>query len=157
MSFGRFRIRDLHEANLVALQVAHLCPQPERAVTGISELLLNAVEHGNLKIGYQEKGRLMRNGQWREEIQRRLDAVENTAGYIELEFDVNADRVLIRVRDQGDGFDWRPYLELDPARAFDPHGRGIALARLSSFDTLEFRGKGNEVFATVTKRLGDWE
>ena len=34
-----------------------------------------------------------------------------------------------------------------------PHGRGIALARLSSFDALEYVGKGNEVVATVKKRL----
>ncbi len=156
MSFGRFRIRDLQEAKLVSLQVAHLCPEPQRVVGGISELLLNALEHGNLKIGYQEKGRLMRNGQWQQEIQRRLEAVENINGYVELEFDVSAERVLIRVRDQGDGFDWRPYLELDPERAFDPHGRGIALARLSSFDSLAYRNNGNEVLATVSKRRGDW-
>lgn len=153
MSFGRFRIRDLQEANLVALQVAHLCPDPQRVVSGISELLLNALEHGNLAVGYAEKSRLMRSGRWQQEIEQRLGAAENSSAYIELEFDVHPERVEIRVRDQGDGFDWRPYLELDPARAFDPHGRGIALARLSSFDSLEYQGKGNEVLATVGKRL----
>lgn len=156
MNFGRFRIRDLQEAKLVALQVAHLCPEPQRVVSGISELLLNALEHGNLKIGYREKGRLIRNGRWQAEIQRRLEAVENADGYVELEFDVSADRVLIRVRDQGDGFDWRPFLEFDSERAFEPHGRGIALARLSSFDSLEYRNNGNEVLASVNKRRGDW-
>ncbi len=55
MSFGLFKIHDLQECNLVASQVAHLCPQPHRVVTGISELLINALEHGNLKIGYAEK------------------------------------------------------------------------------------------------------
>jgi len=153
MSFGRFRIRNLQEANLVALQVAHLCPDPARVVTGISELLLNALEHGNLKIGYHEKSRLMRNGEWQREVQRRLDACDTRSCYIELEFDVTAERVLIRIRDQGDGFDWLPYLDFDPKRAFDPHGRGIALARLTSFDELQYVGRGNEVIATVIKRL----
>ena len=153
MSFGRFRIRNLQEANLVALQVAHLCPDPPRVVTGISELLLNALEHGNLKIGYQEKSRLMRNGEWQSEVQRRLDASDSRACYIDLEFDVSAERVLIRILDQGDGFDWLPYLDFDPRRAFDSHGRGIALARLTSFDALEYIGTGNEVVATVNKRL----
>lgn len=152
MSFGRFRIRNLQEANLVALQVAHLCPDPTRVVTGISELLVNALEHGNLKIGYDEKSRLMRNGEWQREVQRRLDDADPRA-YIELEFDVSAERVLIRIRDQGDGFDWLPYLDFDPVRAFDPHGRGIALARLTSFDALDYQGNGNEVVATVNKRL----
>ena len=153
MNFGRFRIRDLQEAKLVALQVAHLCPEPQRAVTGISELLLNALEHGNLGIGYHEKGHLMRGGQWQREIERRLGASANRGAYVELEFDVSKERVQILVRDQGQGFDWNPYLELDPERAFDPHGRGIALARLSSFDSLEYRGNGNEVLAVIIKHL----
>jgi anti-sigma regulatory factor (Ser/Thr protein kinase) len=122
-------------------------------VTGISELLVNALEHGNLKIGYAEKSNLMRSGTWQMEVERRLSAKENIDGYIELEFKVEADTVQIRIRDQGKGFDWTPFLDLDPERAFDPHGRGIAMARLSSFDDLEYLGDGNEVLATVNKSL----
>lgn len=153
MNFGRFRIQNLRECNLVASQVAHLCPEPHRVVTGISELLINALEHGNLKIGYDEKSELMRRGIWQIEIERRLNAPEYRGGYVELEFTVSADRFQIRIRDQGQGFDWRPYLDLDPNRAFDPHGRGIAVARLSSFDDLEYIEPGNEVIATVRKKL----
>jgi len=87
------------------------------------------------------------------EVERRLNASENIEGYIELEFEVAADTVQIRIRDQGPGFDWTPYMDFDPDRAFDPHGRGIAVARLSSFDELEFIGGGNEVLATVIKGL----
>ena len=153
MTFGRFRIHNLHECNLVASQVAHLCPEPHRVVTGISELLINALEHGNLKIGYEEKSNLMRRGMWQIEVDRRLNAKENAGGFIELEFQVATDTVQIRVRDQGRGFDWTPYMDFDPDRAFDPHGRGIAVARLSSFDDLEYIGVGNEVVATVKKGL----
>lgn len=153
MTFGRFRIHDLQQCNLVATQVAHLCPQPQRVVTGICELLVNALEHGNLKIGYAEKNNLMRSGNWQMEIERRLSASENTDGFIELEFKVEADTVQIRIRDQGQGFDWTPYMDFDPQRASDPHGRGIAMARLSSFDDLEYLGDGNEVVATVNKGL----
>ena len=153
MTFGRFRIHNLHECNLVASQVAHLCPAPHRVVTGISELLINALEHGNLKIGYEEKSNLMRRGMWQIEVDRRLNASENIGGFIELEFQVATDTVQIRIRDQGAGFDWTPYMDFDPDRAFDPHGRGIAVARLSSFDDLEYVGVGNEVVATVRKGL----
>jgi DNA-binding response OmpR family regulator len=153
MSFGRFKIRNLHECHLVASQVAQLCPAPHRVVTGISELLVNALEHGNLKIGYEEKSNLMRRGMWQIEVDRRLNARENVGGFIELEFQVAADTVQIRLRDQGTGFDWTPYMDFDPDRAFDPHGRGIAVARLSSFDDLEYIGVGNEVVATVKKGL----
>jgi len=153
MTFGRFKIHNLHECSLVASQVAHLCPAPHRVITGISELLINALEHGNLKIGYEEKSKLMRRGMWQIEIDRRLNASENIGGFIELEFQVASDMVQIRIRDQGPGFDWTPYMDFDPDRAFDPHGRGIAVARLSSFDDLEYIGVGNEVVATVKKGL----
>ena len=86
-------------------------------------------------------------------VDRRLNARENVGGFIELEFQVAADTVQIRIRDQGAGFDWTPYMDFDPDRAFDPHGRGIAVARLSSFDDLEYIGVGNEVVATVKKGL----
>jgi DNA-binding response OmpR family regulator len=153
MSFGRFKIQNLRECNLVASQVAHLCPEPHRVVTGISELLINALEHGNLKIGYKEKTNLMRRGMWQIEVEKRLHSIENFGGYVELEFSVTFDSILIWVRDQGNGFDSAPYMDFDPDRAFDPHGRGIAVARLSSFDDLEYIGVGNEVLATVKKRL----
>lgn len=153
MNFGRFRIHNLRECNLVASQVAHLCPEPHRVVTGISELLINALEHGNLRIGYHEKSNLMRSGMWQIEVEKRLNARENLGGFIELEFNVAAETVQIRIRDQGPGFDWTPYMDFDPGRAFDPHGRGIAVARLSSFDDLEYIGDGNEVVATVKKGL----
>jgi len=153
MTFGRFKIRNLLQCNLVASQVAHLCPQPHRVVTGISELLINALEHGNRRIGYDEKSKLMRSGMWQLEIERRLKSKQNSGGFIELEFNVHAESVQIRIRDQGQGFDWTPYMDFDPDRAFDPHGRGIAVARLSSFDDLEYIGEGNEVIATVKRSL----
>ncbi len=152
MSFGRFKIHNLRECSLVASQVAHLCPEPHRVVTGISELLINALEHGNLKIGYQAKSDLMRRGMWQIEVEKRLHSSDNIGAYIELEFNVTVDKIQIRIRDQGVGFDWTPYMDFDPDRAFDPHGRGIAVARLSSFDDLEYIGEGNEVVATVNKR-----
>ena len=95
----------------------------------------------------------MRRGMWQIEVDRRLNASENIGGFIELEFQVASDMVQIRIRDQGPGFDWTPYMDFDPDRAFDPHGRGIAVARLSSFDDLEYIGVGNEVVATVKKGL----
>jgi len=35
--------------------------------------LINAVEHGNLQIGYELKTQLVAEGRWREEIERRQD------------------------------------------------------------------------------------
>lgn len=49
----------------------------------------------------------------------------------------------------GEGFNWKKYLDIDPSRATDNHGRGIAQARAISFDEITFNTKGNKVTAIV--------
>ena len=51
--------------------------------------------------------------------------------------------------EQGKGFDWSKFLSFDPDRAFDPNGRGIAMARTMSFSSLEYQGCGNVVVARI--------
>ena len=55
----------------------------------------------------------------------------------------------ITITDQGVGFDCQSYLTIDENRAFDSHGRGIAMAKMLSFDGLEYRGVGNQVVCTL--------
>lgn len=150
---GTFRFRDLEEGRLLADYLARACPQPERVVQGLQELLVNAVEHGNLGIRYEEKSRLILEGAWHEEVLRRLDMPEYSAREVEVDFLRGPERLQFTIRDQGQGFDWRGYLDFAPERAFDLHGRGIAMAAKLSFDGLEYQGNGNTVLAWV--KAGD--
>jgi len=59
------------------------------------------------------------------------------------------DSVAVRITDQGEGFDWQDYLHIDPSRAADNHGRGIAQANVISFDELEFNTRGNQLTASA--------
>ncbi len=52
---GYFSIRSTEDANTLAVQLASFCPDPIKSVLGLGELLVNAVEHGNLGITYSEK------------------------------------------------------------------------------------------------------
>lgn len=153
MQTGVFHFRDLDEGRLLANYLARACPEPERAVQGLQELLVNAVEHGNLGISYAEKGKLLMEGVWQEEVQRRLTLPEYQDRLVEINFQRLPETLNFTIQDQGDGFDWQAYLDFSPDRAFDLHGRGIALARKLSFDHLEYRGKGNGVTATVNLNL----
>lgn len=146
---GEFRVRTLDDARELAALMAQLCPQPGVAVLGLSELLINAIEHGNLGIDYEEKSRLKREDRWESEIARRLALPENARRFASLAFAIEPAEISFTIRDCGAGFDWRAYLDLDPTRAYDPNGRGIALARHLSFSGLEFLGNGNTVCARV--------
>lgn len=149
MSEGVFKLRGLDEAIEIASLVSSALPDPHRVVMGLSELIVNGIEHGNLGISYAEKGRLLREGLWQSEIERRLALPEHRHKHVTVTFKRLEHMAMIKVEDQGAGFNWQPYLELAPERAFDPHGRGISMARMVSFDNLEYKGKGNVVVVCV--------
>ena len=145
-----FTFRTLEEGRTLAALLAKACPNPERAALGLCELLVNAVEHGNLGIDYDRKGELNSAGRWADEVAQRLAQPENADKKVNVTLERTRTEVKITILDQGRGFDWLAYLELDPTRAFDSHGRGIAMARRLSFGDLQFRQGGREVEARIS-------
>lgn len=144
-----FRIRSLADAHILAGSLARMHPILAKAGLGLLELLVNAIEHGNLGIDYQEKSRFILEERLHEELEQRFARPENQAKSVEVECERFPDAYRFTIRDQGAGFEWERYLDFDIERAFDPNGRGIAMARKISFDTLEYQGNGNTVVATV--------
>lgn len=148
---GEFRIRTLEEARVLASFIALLGPQPDMLAMGLSELLVNGVEHGNLGIEFSEKSRLRESDSWEEEIARRLALPENRDKVVRLRVRSDDSRWVFEIRDDGEGFDWRKFLDFDPERAFAPNGRGIALSRQLAFASLTYLPPGNQVVVTVAK------
>ncbi len=148
----KYVFRTLAEAEQLASFIANCFPDPNRVITGIAELLVNAVEHGSLGITYEEKTEIIKNGTWRQEIYRREAMPENMKKEVEVTYWKRADGYYMAVKDEGPGFDWREYIELSPARASDNHGRGIAQARMTSFDKLSYNEAGNKVTAFVNAK-----
>jgi DNA-binding response OmpR family regulator len=149
MEQSRFRFRTLEEARNLAFLIANCFPEPESVVYGLNELLINAIEHGNLGITYSEKTQLVIEGRLFEEIDRRLDQTDNREKWAYLAFEAAEQEISVRIKDQGRGFDWRQYMNISPERATHPHGRGIATSRLMSFTAMEYVGCGNEVVCRV--------
>lgn len=154
---GIFHFRSLNEAQDLALLISNACPSPGQVLTGLSELMINAIEHGNLGITYAEKTELVASGRWRDEVERRLAMPENAAKFATLEFANLGGEIMISLCDQGPGFDWKNYLEVAIDRIGDNHGRGIAMAKILSFDSLEFIGKGNKVVAKIVLQELDFQ
>jgi DNA-binding response OmpR family regulator len=149
LDVAEFEFHTLRQAADLALSLAGLCPDPASAAMGLSELLVNAVEHGNLGIGYAEKSEMRRNDTWEREVEARLRDPVLGARRARVNFRRTSDALTFTISDEGDGFDWRSFLEFAPERAFGPNGRGIAMARLASFASLDYRDRGNIVVATV--------
>ncbi len=142
---GTFTYRTPDQARILATLLSQACPAPEHAALGLWEMLINAVEHGNLEISYGRKTELLDAGQMETEIQARLEQEPYASRRVVVGFERRGPQVTITITDEGPGFDWRRYLELDATRAFHSHGRGIAMARQLSFTSVEYRGRGNEV------------
>jgi CheY-like chemotaxis protein/anti-sigma regulatory factor (Ser/Thr protein kinase) len=151
---GRFRIQTLSDAYDLAILIAQACPQSEKVAFGLNELMVNAVEHGNLQIGYEEKTRLQEADQWEEEISRRQALFENVNKFVEVVFDRSPEQIQLTVTDLGSGFDWRDYQEIKAERLLESHGRGIAMAKSLSFDHLEYLGTGNQVLCVINLAPG---
>lgn len=154
--YGKFHYKHLHEGNLLAQFFAKLCPNPRLAIVGISELLINAIEHGNLAITSDEKADLQRRNIWLEEIERRLSLPEYKDKLVEVEYTRTQTEIQIKVSDQGDGFDWQTFeteklnnQSLDPKSLLASHGRGIMMAKALVFKKLEYSGRGNVVTGVI--------
>lgn len=150
---SEFQFRSLSEARTLATSLSVFYPQPHRVFLGVTELLINAVEHGNLAISYQEKLSLLKEGRWEEEVANRLSLPEYAEKKVAVKLEHEPQEIRLTIEDCGAGFDSRKYMEMSPERAFDPNGRGIAMSRLSSFDSLEYLGKGNQLVAVVKKQV----
>ncbi|MEE9342069.1 MAG: response regulator [Gammaproteobacteria bacterium] len=149
MEMSIFKFKTMEEGRCLASVLANACPDPDRVALGLSELIINAVEHGNLGITYDEKSSLNDMGTWNDEVIKRLQLPENLPKFVEVKYEKLSSKIRITIKDQGKGFDWEPYLDMQAERAFDNHGRGIALTKLSSFDSLQYQGSGNEVVACL--------
>jgi DNA-binding response OmpR family regulator len=152
---SQFRFRTLEEAKSLAFYISTCFPKPENVIYGLHELLINAIEHGNLGITYEEKNKLMKDGEWLQEVQRRLNLEDNKDKYAYLNYTADNTSITIHIKDQGNGFDWQKYLQITPDRATSLHGRGIATTRSLCFPTLQYLGKGNEVLCRIKVNWDD--
>ncbi len=149
MQRAEFRYRSPEDARALAALLAWAYPDPDRVAMGIWELLINAVEHGNLEITYAEKTQLMQERRMLAEVAERMERPEFHSRHVIATFERSASSLTLTVEDEGPGFDWKPYLVLSPDRAFHTHGRGIAMAKALCFDEVAYEGRGNRVVARV--------
>jgi two-component system, sensor histidine kinase LadS len=127
------RFMDLKQAKLVRI--------------ALREMIINAIEHGNLGISYREKSQAMIDDSYFEFVAKRRLAPECRDRRVTVSFSVEDDRLVYVITDEGNGFDHKKIVgnrSRDANRHMLAHGRGISMAK-NIFDSVRFNKKGNQV------------
>ena len=119
----------------------------------LQELLINAIEHGNLNITPDEKMNALMNDTYDQLLQerRQLPELQQRRVRLSLMHDVEAGTIQFKICDEGNGFDWEAMLKRDVQQLpkSSGAGRGIFLVRTLVPD-VSYHGNGNEVTLTLT-------
>ncbi len=112
---------------------------------GLREILINAVEHGNLNISYEEKSEAIRENNYFIFIRNRQKDPQFMDKKIIIEYSLSPGKVVYRITDQGKGCDVKEFNKLkDDSENFSEHGRGILMAT-NVFDKVAYNNEGNRV------------
>jgi hypothetical protein len=101
---------------------------------GVREMVINAMEHGNLEISEDEKNKALEEKNYFTLLQARAEMEEYRGRWITVRSVIHSEKARFVIRDEGKGF--------DPAAVF-----------LSApvFDLIHYDEKGNEV--TLEKNI----
>jgi anti-sigma regulatory factor (Ser/Thr protein kinase) len=118
----------------------------DRVHVALHEMLMNAVEHGNCEISYEEKTDwLETHGDILELIRFKCKDPVIRNKKVFFSYRISEDRSIFTIRDEGTGFDWQTHVEKkDHSKNLGLHGRGIAMTGIY-VSKLMYNDIGNEV------------
>ncbi|MDA3956316.1 ATP-binding protein [Oceanispirochaeta sp.] len=114
---------------------------------GLQEIIINAIEHGNLNITFEEKSRALNENRYLDFIRERQMDSRYKDRMVRINYVLNKDAVQYMVTDEGRGFDFNATMRMVDSSVeqdFLPHGRGINMSRVL-FDKVKYNSKGNQV------------
>lgn len=127
----------LYNANLLNRE------DKEKLHVALMELLVNAIEHGNCKISFEEKSAWLEKGRNAMDLIRMKNKdPEVSARKVYFSYTIGPDSSNFEIRDEGSGFDWRARLAAKPELGL--HGMGMRMAGIYVQD-LRYNEVGNTV------------
>ena len=128
----------------------------EQIQSALIELLINAIEHGNCRIGFEEREKARERGiEANELVAIKSQNTLYCTRKVTLSWEKREDKLYIKITDQGDGFDTTKLnLELANDEPLSVSGGGIAMANMIA-DDLFYNEKGN--CATMVLNLKEEE
>ncbi|UCF63389.1 MAG: response regulator [bacterium] len=136
---------------LKKIQFTHLA-EIDQYELAINEVLVNAMEHGNLELPSQTKGNdFSKKSKFEELREKRLNDPVYCQRSIYVVFEADKEVFSLTVRDEGPGFDWKKYFNsahVIKSVNTEIFGRGFKIIQHIS-DEIHFNDSGNTI--TVIK------
>ncbi|MCB1320373.1 MAG: ATP-binding protein [Leptospiraceae bacterium] len=144
---------NLNVAELISERITaplfHLISGPEAAGArmGLREIIVNAIEHGNLNITADEKSKSLADSTYMRLFNERLRDPRYRNRKVIVDYELTTEYARYVVTDEGGGFE---HSQVTGARIQDLnrenllHGRGI-LITLQQFDRVNYNARGNQV------------
>lgn len=118
---------------------------------GLREILINAIEHGNLEISFEEKTTETDKDDYLAFLIERQNQPAYAGRSVTVDYHIGPHRAAFRISDQGRGFDHRKFNSLAARGDTElAHGRGIRMT-LRVFDRVRYNTSGNRV--TLVKKI----
>ncbi|MBN2158400.1 MAG: ATP-binding protein [Spirochaetes bacterium] len=113
----------------------------------LREAIINAIEHGNLNLSFEEKSECLAAGRYFDVVKERQAAQAVAERKVHVAYSLNGDSVEYTIADEGDGFDHESAMNCDCDDADNAglmHGRGLMMIS-DTFDVVRFNEKGNRI------------
>ncbi len=146
-----FNFRTPKDVDAVVCSICKLIPENDSMALGLTSLMINAIEHGNLEIGYALKTSLVKAHKLDEEIETRLNKEPFKSRTASATFQATDKQFKIIIKDEGKGFNANKYVNAGAQLSNEVNGRGIAMARMISFDEISYNDAGNEVTCVIRR------
>ena len=135
------------EACAIAATLAQGSMDEIGVAEALSEILINAIEHGNLEIGIKAKKAFIANGTLQMEKEMRLAQPTLGARHVTIQVEEGPCQRIVTVQDEGAGFAWQNFITFNTSTITELCGRGINKA-IRILSKVEFLGSGNTVRCT---------
>lgn len=110
---------------------------------GLQEVLINAIEHGNLDITNREKQELLDRGDYNRILKERMQLPEYRGKFVDIKIFSTPEYLKISIQDMGKGFDLSSIPDPEnPENFLKESGKGILMA-IHAFDRVEYNDVGN--------------
>lgn len=126
----------LFNSNLVDIEMR------DRLHVALFELIMNAIEHGNCGITYEEKNAYLQDhGDILPLIRQRCSDSNVQRKRVFISYTIEPEQSRFVIKDEGAGFDWKEFIGRDDVN-LDLHGHGLRMTK-HYIENLAYNEKGN--------------